>query len=325
MSFFLLCLMLLLACSNGDDDDIMNNTIVGLDTIIIDKKDTIIVEKDTKGKMGFIVLNQDDAIDFNIEKVVYWTKQPRGKRGKQGGDAYNGYLCQFEGGHSVLDIIDINNKAPLTTIETNYNDNYHCNNADFSNTFYGVHDDFPLLYSSQQGKYLRCIVADRITQIDGNYMLETVQRIDLPYENEVSLQYTPDAVIDKKNGFIYVYAGNTIPITDFYIYQFRLPRIEEGDVVKLKEEDIISKWVIKDNPAYYKQGGMMRDGLLITLEGKSDNKMRIIDLKNHRYKLIDLMSDYNARWEPEDIFEVEGDLFIASGGTGIYKIALSDD
>ena len=156
-------------------------------------------------------------------------------------------------------------------------------------------------------------------------MLETVQRIDLPFEDEVPLQYTPDAVIDKKNGFIYVYTGNTIPITDFYIYQFRLPSIEDGEVVKLKEEDIISKWVVKDNPAYYKQGGIMRDGVLITLEGMSDNKMRIIDLENHRYKLIDLKKDYGANWEPEDIFEIDDQLFMVSSGQGIYQVVLSNE
>ena len=51
--------------------------------------------------------------------------------------------------------------------------------------------------------------------------------------------------------------NSMLQIGDFYIYQFRLPSIEDGEVVKLKEEDIISKWVVKDNPAYYKQGGLV--------------------------------------------------------------------
>ncbi|MBR4388615.1 MAG: hypothetical protein IKT00_05505 [Prevotella sp.] len=292
------------------------------DTVIVDnndKKDTIIIAND------FIVLDKDESIHFNIEKVDYWMRQPRGNRGKQGGDAYNGYLCQFEGGHSLLDIIDIKNKQLITTIQPEYNENYPCNNADFSNTLYDSQDEFPLLYSSQYGKYARCIVVDRIFKQGENYKIETVQRIDLPCEKEKPLQYSPDAILDKKNGFIYVYAGKTSPITDFYIYQFRLPKIEDGKVIKLKENDIVSRWVILNDPAYYKQGGIFINGLLITMEGKSDNKMRIIDLENHRYKLIDLKSDFGAKWEPEDIFEVDGEIFIASGGTGIYKIVFSNE
>ena len=348
--YILLCLLVFLSCSNREQDDmiigdvIVRDTIVvdkkdtiiieKKDTIIIDKKDTVIVEKDTvivekKDTIfvdnGFTVLNEDETIDFNVEKVVYWTKQIRGKKGKQGGDAYNGLFCQFESGHSILDIIDITNRQPITTIEPDYNENYHCNNADFSNTFLDINDEFPLLYSSQQSKNARCVIADRITLRNGNYILETVQRIDLPYDKEKPLQYSPDAVIDKENGFLYVYSGMTTPITDFYIYKFRLPRIEEGEVVQLKEKDIISKWIIEDNPAYYKQGGKIIGGFLITLEGKSDNKMRIIDLENHRYKLIDIMSIFGAKWEPEDIFEVDGEIFVASGATGIYKFVLSDN
>lgn len=326
-----LWLIVLLSCSNGDDD-IINDNMVESDTIIVNKRDTIIddqdtiiIENDTKSKIGSIILDEDETIGFHIEKIVYWMKQVGGSHSKQGGDAFNGYLFQLQSGHSFVDIYDIKNKTLIATRDINFNGSYHCNNVDFSNTFYNPHDEFPLLYSSQQNRYVRCIIADRITQQTGDYMMETVQRIDLPFEDEVPLQYTPDAVIDKKNGFIYVYTGNTIPITDFYIYQFRLPSIEDGEVVKLKEEDIISKWVVKDNPAYYKQGGIMRDGVLITLEGMSDNKMRIIDLENHRYKLIDLKKDYGANWEPEDIFEIDDQLFLVSSGQGIYQVVLSNE
>lgn len=333
--YILLCVLVFLSCSNREQDDMIIDKAIERDTVIVDKKDTIVINQndtiilENKDTIiianGFIVLDKDESINFNIEKVVYWTKQIRGKRGKQGGDAYNGIFCQFESGHNILDIIDITNKQPINTIESQYNENYHCNNADFSNIFYNINDEYPLLYSSQQGRFARCIIADRITQQNGNYMLETVQRIELPSDKEKPLQYSPDAVIDKDNGFIYVYTGMTTPITDFYIYKIRLPKIEEGDVVQLKDKDILSKWVIQNDPAYYKQGGRIIGRYLVTLEGKSDNKMRIIDLENHRYKLIDLMSDFGAKWEPEDIFEIGGELFIASGATGIYKIVLSDE
>lgn len=336
--FLCLCFLGVLSCSNGDEDDYTkedipdqdtiivdkkDTLIVNQDTIVVDKKDTIIIEKDYKDETPFIVLSEDESIDFNIEKVVYWMSQPRGFRSKQGADAYNGYLFQLQGGHSYVDILDIKNKAQIATVEIAIYDIFHCNNADFSSSFYDKFDDFPLFYSSQQDRYARCVVADRITKQGDYYVFQTVQRINLPSSNNTPLLYTPDAVVDRENGYLYVYTGNTIPITDFYIYQFRLPKIDEGEVVQLSERDILSKWVIKGNPAYYKQGGMMKDGLLITLEGMSDNKMRIIDLKNHRYKLIDLAKDYGAKWEPEDIFEVDGELFIASGATGIYKIELS--
>ena len=321
MTFSLLCLLVLFSCSNREQDDMIIDKIVEKDTIIVDKKDTIVIGKDTN-KKEYLFLNEDETINFHISKVEYWMRQPRAMRGKQGGDAYNGYFCQFEGGHSILDILDINNKQHITTLELEYNSDFHCNNADFSNTFYDIQDEFPLLYSSQQDRYARCIIVDRIIKRDGNYNLETIQKINLPYDKEEPLQHYPDAVIDNEKGFLFVYAGRS---TEFYIYKIRLPKIEEGEVVQLREEDIISRWVIFDNPARYRQGGRMVGNFLITLEGKSDNKMRIIDLENHRYKLIDLKSDFGAKWEPEDIFEVDGELFIASGATGIYKIVLSNE
>ncbi len=336
-SISLLCLLALLSCSNREQEDIVIEHIIEQDTvivdkkdtvivnekdtIIIDKKDTIIIERDSNTKKEYIILNKDETINFNIKQVTYWMRQPRATRGKQGGDVYNGFFCQFEGGHSVLDIIDIKNKQNIATIELDYNDNYHCNNADFSNTFYDINDEFPLLYSSQQDRYARCIIVDRLVKRNDNYTLETIQRIDLPFEQEEPLQHYPDAVIDNMNGFLYVYAGRS---SDFYIYKFRLPKIEEGEVVKLTEEDVLARWVFGDNPARYRQGGKIIGNFLIILEGKSDNKMRIIDLDNHRYKLINLTSDFGAKWEPEDIFEIDGEIFVASGGTGIYKIELSN-
>ncbi len=319
ISSSLLCL--LLSCSFREQDDLIINTVTESDTFIYnpETKDSVHI------KNNFIVLKESDSIDFNIEKIVRWMGQPSGKRSKQGGDAHNGILFQFQSGHAYVDIIDVENKTTIATVETASYDDYHCNNADFGNVFCDEKDDFPLLYSSQQGRNARCIVIDRITKQGTNFNLETVQRIDLPYEHEGPLQYTPDAVIDKENGFIYVYTGNTIPITDFYIYKFRLPKIEEGLVIQLRETDIISKWMISNNPAYYKQGGGMIGSFLITLEGKSDNKMRVIDLENNRYKLINLTSTFGAKWEPEDIFEVDGELFMASGGTGIYQIVLSNE
>lgn len=334
VSLFMLCLLAVLSCSNGEQDDMIIEPVVKQDTIIVDKKDTLSVDGDTIVvdkkdtiiiEKDFIVLKEDNSLDFHIERVEYWMKQPRGMRGKQGADAYNGLLFQFQVGHSVLDILDVKSKEIITTVEMDYDSNYHCNNADFGNTFYDADDEIPLFYSSQQGRYAQCIVVDRITKQNGNYKLQTVQRIDLPREKEIPLQYTPDAVIDKKNGFIYVYAGNTIPITDFYIYKFRLPEIVEGEVVQLRREEIISKWMISGNPAFYKQGGAIIGHFLITLEGMSNNKIRVIDLENNRYKLIDMTADYGAKWEPEDIFIVDGELFVASGGTGIYKIVLSDN
>ena len=83
--------------------------------------------------------------------------------------------------------------------------------------------------------------------------------------------------------------------------------------------------MISGNPAFYKQGGAIIGHFLITLEGMSNNKIRVIDLENNRYKLIDMTADYGAKWEPEDIYIVDGEIFVASGGTGIYKIVLSDN
>lgn len=322
--YFLLFLLSFLSCSNEDNDDFEELIIcVDPDTIKCDSSDhDRVLTKD-----GFVVLKKDESIDFSIKKVSYWMNQITGDKSNQGGDCFKNVLCQFRADYSYLDFMDMKSKKPVATVSlATLGKSYHCNNADFSDIFYTVSDEFPLLYSSHQGKDARCILVDRINKNNGQYVVETVQRIDLPYEEEMPLQYTPDAIIDKDHDFLYVYTGNTITLTDFYIYQFRLPGVQEGDYLKLTKEDIICKWAIFEDPAYYKQGGMMKDGLLYIMEGvpkwNTDNILRIIDLKHFCYKTINLSKSFGVDWEPEDIFMYNDDFYITSMRSGIYHIIL---
>lgn len=278
-------------------------------------------------KDGFLILKNDNSAGpdvFNVVQLLDFCK------GTQGGDAYNQYLCQYKNEHTGIYITDLKNGNIAASISLNsLGSSYHCNNADFGKTFYAEGDEFPLLYTSQQGKDARCILVDRIFKKDGKYTMETVQRIELPYEDERPLQFTPDAIIDKEGGYIYVYTGNTRPITDFYIYQFRLPDIAEGDHIMLKKEDIISKWAIFGDPAFYKQGGLFWNGNLYVLEGiprgSADNILRIINLKECKYKTVNLTNLFGAQWEPEDLFVYEGNLYAAGIGTdaGIYQLFIN--
>lgn len=278
-------------------------------------------------KDGFLILKNDNRAGADVTNTIQLLDVCKGT---QGGDAYNNYFCQYKNEHTGIYITDLKTGNIAGNITLNsLGASYHCNNADFGPYFYAAGDEFPLLYTSQQGGNARCILADRIFKKDGKYTSETVQRIELPYEDERPLQFTPDAIIDKDGGFIYVYTGNTKPITDFYIYQFRLPDIKEGDTVKLKKEDIISKWAIFGDPAFYKQGGTIWNGNLYVLEGiprgGADNILRIINLKECKYKTVNLTKTLGAQWEPEDLFLYEGNLYAAGIGTngGIYQLVFS--
>lgn len=225
--------------------------------------------------------------------------------------------------------MDIKEKKHVATINlTSLPGAYHCNNADFGKSFYSEEDEFPLLYSSHQGRNARCILVDRIMRDGEQYKLQTVQTIFIPWELDDRLCYTPDAIIDKENDFIYVYTGNTSPVTDFFIFKFRLPALHEGDV-KLSRNDLLSSWVIFNNPLYYKQGGAINNNIIYILEGvpvwQADNILRIIDLSNCTYKTINLSKDYSLNWEPEDVFFYNNRLYIASNQAGFYLVNMEEE
>lgn len=273
------------------------------------------------------VLHYEESIGFVITGATKWMTQVKGGNSRQGADCFQNLLLQFRVNHTAIDIMDMEQrKHVLTVVLPSLGNAYHCNNADFSNTFYDETDAFPLLYSSHQGKAARCILVDRIIYEGEDVKLKTIQRIDIPFELDKPLEYTPDAIIDKDNNFLYVYTGNTIPITDFFIYKFRLPSISEGGTVRLTKEDAISCWTICDNPSFYKQGGMVKDDVMYIMEGvpawDKDNILRIIDLKNNSYKLINLSKELNVKWEPEDIFIYKNDFYVASNRMGVFKLKI---
>lgn len=267
---------------------------------------------------------QDISTDYYIRSLSRWMTHTQSGSSCQGADCHGNLLCQYRVDHTALDIYDLNQKCYVATITlSSLGSAFHCNNADFSNTYYNNTDEFPLLYSSQQGKNARCILVDRIYKTGEEFHLETIQRIDIPYEIDIPLQYSPDALIDKDKNCLYVYTGGTIPLTDFYIYKFRLPSPSEGNV-RLTKEDILSEWVIEGCPAYYKQGGMVKDGVLYIMEGvpgwNTDNIIRIININKNTFTLINLTELLNVKWEAEDIFLHDDCFFIASNKSGIYRI-----
>lgn len=322
LTFFML-VSVLPACTTAEDDEY--EEMADARNLAITKADTAMANSiDFSQKTR---LQYDEAIDFNINSISRWMTQKQGEKSNQGADCYQNFLCQFRVDHTALDIMDMESRQHFATITLNsLGSAYHCNNADFSNTFYEETDAFPLLYSSHQGKSARCILVDRIYKDGNEYRMETIQRIEVPFEIDDPLQYTPDAILDKDNHFLYVYTGNTIPITDFYIYKFRLPSIHEGEVVRLTKKDAVSCWTINDSPSYYKQGGMIKDNVLYIMEGvpgwNTDNILRVIDLNREGYKLINLSKALNSNWEPEDIFIFNNNFFIASNRAGIYKLEL---
>lgn len=310
--FFFFVSISLLSCTQADIED-----------IIIPDIDTAVPFFDS---ISIIQLNYDSSMMPHPSSVLYWMdNNSLGSGSKQGGDCYQNFFCQFKVNHEALDIYDLKSKSAITSVPmSSLGEAFHCNNADFGSSFFEEGDAFPLVYSSQQGQGARCLIVDRVCCVNGVNIIETIQKINLPFEEVVPLQYTPDAIIDKENGYIYVYAGNTIPITDLYIYKFRLPSISEGKIVQLKKDDILAAWAIYGDPAYYKQGATIHGDFIYILEGvpgwNADAILRVIDLNYNCYKCINLSKSFNIRWEPEDVFFYNDSLFIASNGSGIYLL-----
>ena len=307
------------SCSNIETDELEDVT--SLDSLLNSKKGYPFIS----GSIDKEQIFYSDSINFTISGISLWMAQVKGDKSNQGADCYGKYLFQFRADHSSIDILDMQEREFVSSIQLmSLGSDYHCNNVDFSGIFYDGRDPFPLLYSSHQGQSARCILVDRIISDGYRFELETVQRITIPSDVDAPLRFTPDAIVDKDNNCIYVYTGNTIPITAFYIYKFRLPSLNEGEIVTLGRSDILGSWVICDIPANYKQGGMIKDGIMYFMEGvpfwNTDNILRIVDLNAGVYKLVNLTTAFDAVWEPEDIFIYDNVFYIASNRAGIFRV-----
>lgn len=238
----------------------------------------------------------------------------------QGADCYNNLIFQFcdKFKHAYCYDITNGNRVALfhfSGAPDGYN--YHCNNADFSDTFYYEDDEFPLIYISQNAH--RHVVVCRIVRTSDSFSLDVVQTI--VFKDIYSL----DIALDNENGLMYNYAatsGNNLRLLKYKIPDYRLP----GEVT-LTKEDILDTLDIAGYISDY-QGAKIKDGLFYFAEGVpnwgSEPCIRIVNLENGSYSRYNLTKLFGFYYELEDVFFYNNELYCTTNfGKGVYKVCLN--
>ncbi len=304
------------------------------DTIISEKPDTITVYEtvdstrtdsigneisDTIISEKLDIVNND--LKITIDSLVFQFVV-LGPGSMQGADCYDRYLFQFCDGFHYASCYDMSNGKEQAIFKfpgapKGYN--YHCNNADFSNTFYYEDDEYPLIYISQNAH--KHVVVCRISRTNNTFSLNVIQTIvfkDL---------YSLDITIDNENGYMYNYAavgGNKLRLLKYKIPDHRL-----SEEVTLTKEDILDTLDIDGYISDY-QGARIKDGLFYFAEGVpnwgSDPCIRIVNLSNGSYSRFNLKTLFGFNHELEDLFFYNDELYCATNyGKGIFKVCLSFD
>lgn len=290
-------------------DSITNktDTIIIVDTIV--KKDTVLTE-DTIIYPN-IISPSDTVPHFKITISPFI--DTGFFNGCQGAACYGKYLFQFIHANISLHVYDMETKSRIGIFDQERNDNYHCNNASFSNIFYDKNDEFPLVYvSGSQVSTYNHVQVYRIKNTGNNFILEHVQEITLPQSNENNHLYWTSVTLDD-NGYMYVLAGHN----GGQIAKFRIPDINKQDVT-IHYNEVVDHFTIPNFICL--QGACYKDQMLYIADGGSNTKrsLRIIDLKNKReYQKIEL----KIAWEPEGMV-FYGDQLILTTGAGFYVLNL---
>lgn len=264
------------------------------------------------------------AVKLIIDSIVFKFKQDA-PGDLQGADCYDGIMFQFCDHFSYAAGYDMNTLNRIALFKTPSVSSYHCNNADFSNTFYDENDRFPLLYISQFRDNDRCIIVCRIIQEKNNYSLKVVQTIQLPYDHSVIGYYT-DAVLDNENGYMYVYSYDSTKYNSISIHKFKMPEFIENESVVLTNDDIIESF--GNGYCKHPQGAIIKDGLLYMVEGVpnwgTEVYLRVTNLENKshiRVSFSNLQTEWV--WEPEDVFFYNDDLYCVSNFCrGVFKMSI---
>lgn len=322
MVFFPVLLFLLISCS-GDNDFVEEiNTLYEETTKIV--YDTIFHTRiDSAGNeiVDTIITPHTESVrnDLNIvvDSMVYQFVV-QGPGSMQGADCYKNKLFQFCNGFHWGSCYDMSNGKRLALFKFAGGPegaSYHCNNADFSNYFYSEEDELPLIYVSQSGP--KHVSVCRLIRTQKSYDLEIVQTIVLKD------LYSPDAVIDKENGYIYGY----VYYNDkrLRLYKYKIPDYTISEEVVLTNDELLE--ILDLGHVTYRQGATIKDGLLYMVEGVpswgTDIYLRIVNIKNGSYSRISLTKACGFYQEAEDIFFYNGELYCATNyGNGVYKIYL---
>lgn len=283
--------------------------------------------------LTFIIVscNKDDFVDLYDEnnepidfsegygiKITKYMDQEVPTGSLQGVAAFDKFLFQFEDCGAAVYIYNLEQKKLIKKVFLTPNNNNHCNQLSFSNTYFSIEDKFPLLYVSgarTSGTYNHVQVY-RITGENESIDLKQIQEIILPQSNKETWVYWTCIIMDNDKNHMCAYANSSTRLI-----RFNIPNINI-DNVNLYDSDIID--FIKMDFIDHQQGGVIRDGILYIIfgvPGWGDKvTLRIFDIENKKEIAKYNLSEINFTKEPEGLFFYNNELYCATNNAGIYKI-----
>lgn len=213
-----------------------------------------------------------------------------------------------------------------------FGDYNHANAASFGTEKYTRADALPLLYVSQAHKKavdgLKNVCYVERLHLDGSS--ELVQRIVLD-SVERYYGYALQWAVDRERGMLIGF-GNTISnMADgnrFRIITFRLPRLSDGQLVRLRPREAIDNYVVQQFDNRYPsrvigQGACVYQGCLFMPTGfGSDTAPSIVyvwDLKKKKLRSVLDLSE-TVKHELEDIDFYKGNALIQTNGEGVIML-----
>ena len=191
---------------------------------------------------------------------------------------------------------------------------WHCNSAQFSNTFYDENDEFPLLYiSGSEGTKATMFLVARIVRYNDKYTyhMELVQTVTMP----PTITY---ANIGIENGYLYIQNNTTI-------YKCAAPAIFDGNgdvipTVTMADSDILDTMSNAEHPSN-PQGCCVHKGVFIGTYGGTSGNRYIATYDLYTKQPINTINYYlmGIDEEPEGVFFYKETMMLW-GAHNLYRL-----
>lgn len=223
---------------------------------------------------------------------------------------------------------------------------YHCNQSCFGKERYRKKDIFPLLYISQRAKSNKTggfISVMRVLPVWNEWSqitsvkLEEVQNIIFPAMDDWNCLGNPNAVVDTKRGYMYVYSRNLNSKAKNFnkgrVTKFKLPKFCKRG--KIQTEVCLTMDDVKDSfdtgcSLNSAQAGIYLNGKIYLTMGYPTKikhlnfiKFREIDLRKRKCThTVDMMAN-GFRWEPEGMWLYDNQIMVSTNGKRIFTLQIN--
>ena len=248
---------------------------------------------------------------------------------RQGCAVYGDELFVFHNSNDIIEVYSMTTKKLRNTIQLSggdlFNEQYHCNNANFGKQKYSENDAYPLLYVSMEHIYQHSVFVFRIQESNNSIGIDLVQRIELPSIKEVPLYYT-NSYLDLEEDALWIsgYTSNSfIASEDNHLeyVKYAVPNVYLGENIILQKSDILFSCLFESISAT--QGGIIVNGKLNQVFGVNSPRYYVVfDLNNS--VMVSKIELYSVDCEPEGLFFWHNSLFYTTEQS-VYSVIIREN